>query len=217
MKQSFYANVCWCNVREDLSPWTQNQGEHVFMICRLKWATQTRGYRLPKYLYKTQNTGMYLRTEACRDPQSFVDAPVRMYRKTFACLSAEPVSINRDVLHVWTHHTQGRRQTKSNGPLQTLSREIRTKEKMKTEYGWRGEGGRSQKRSGLRYHALPWDAQQQVTAASVHLSGPVGMGMVGTGECPSHPKRGNLLSFLPWSLCGIPGRCWYSGSSVLQH
>lgn len=57
----------------------------------------------------------------------------------------------------------------------------------------------------------------QVRAAIVHLSGPVGMGMEGTGMCPSYPKRGNLLSFLPWSFCGILGRCWYSGSSVLQH
>lgn len=175
----------------------------VFMIHRLKWATQTRGYRLPKYLYKTQNTGMCLCTEACRDPQSFVDAPLRMYRKTVSCLSAEPASINRNVLHVWTHHTQGHRKTKSNGPLQTLARELRTKKIRKRKYGWRGEGGRSQNRN----LQVVWETVTALSSQSCQRA-PVWSSGYGYGkhwDVSLIPQKGKSFVLSPLEFLWHPG------------
>lgn len=50
--------------------------------------------------------------------------------------------------------------------------------------------------------SLPWDAKQQVTAASLWLCLWVAVEMGDTVKCPPHTSRGEItLSFLPCSLC----------------
>lgn len=138
-----------------------------------------------------------------------LDAPLRMYRKAVSCLSAEPASINRNVLHVWTHHTQGHRKTKSNGPLKTLARELRTK-KNKEEKIWlerRGWKITEQKpASGLRnHHCLVKSELPSCTCLVQWVWVWKALG------CVPHTPKGEI--FCPFSL-GVSVASWGDAGTV---